>query len=572
MSVIHGDLTKLQQFEGPEGARFRDRPRPEELRRFSFQGYVGDMFSGPAAVRAHLYMHTTVFNTAVFSQETADTANISRDFPNLRRYYVGKVLNVVKVSKYSKQVMRGEEDVSYFKPRRLNVKFDQEEIGRCEQRLTEIELETNGATKAIAKINEQEGKNKEKMTQIRTEIEEINQTKLEKKELEISLRNKRELLETLSQPGSKELHSEKIEELRREGRQATLQLVQSLEELKKMTSQASRHYTQKFLIQLRQNHLRDKYSFNTGELGRAQCELEELKVAHKAENRTLEYWKERLRRSKDEAHNCTRDEPGQGTQVSKKPPPNYAAAFEKIEANTLEDLKAHIEALEKDIGAENRLAAERVKIIKLYGEKKKGIEVIEEELRVLRQEVEEAEEESMKISTVGVQKLQELVENVNDKFSSYFADLSYAGQVSLSRKEADDYKSYGISIKVKFRDETELAELSRGRQSGGEMSVTTAIYMLALQELTTVPFRCVDEINQGLDERNERRVWDMILAAATEGQGSQYFYLAPKMPYNLNYRPGTVVHLCSASDSIQRCEEFSSGKRWGEIARRIKSQ
>ena len=91
---------------------------------------------------------------------------------------------------------------------------------------------------------------------------------------------------------------------------------------------------------------------------------------------------------------------------------------------------------------------------------------------------------------------------------------------------------------MKFRDETDLAELSRGRQSGGEMSVTTAVYMLALQEMTTVPFRCVDEINQGLDERNERRVWDMILSAATEGQGSQYFYLAPKMPYNLNYRPG----------------------------------
>ena len=111
--------------------------------------------------------------------------------------------------------------------------------------------------------------------------------------------------------------------------------------------------------------------------------------------------------------------------------------------------------------------------------------------------------------------------------------------VSLSaRKQEDDYKSYGVSIKVKFRDETDLAELSRGRQSGGEMSVSTAVYMLALQEMTTVPFRCVDEINQGLDERNERRVWDMILSAATEGQGSQYFYLAPKMPYNLNYRPG----------------------------------
>ena len=105
---------------------------------------------------------------------------------------------------------------------------------------------------------------------------------------------------------------------------------------------------------------------------------------------------------------------------------------------------------------------------------------------------------------------------------------------------------------VRFRDNEEWSELSKGRQSGGEMSVTTAIYMLALQELTTVPFRCVDEINQGLDERNERRVWDMILNAATEGKGSQYFYLAPKMPYSLQYKPGTVVHVCHASDSIAR--------------------
>ena len=43
----------------------------------------------------------------------------------------------------------------------------------------------------------------------------------------------------------------------------------------------------------------------------------------------------------------------------------------------------------------------------------------------------------------------------------------------------------------------ELQDLSKGTQSGGEKSVTTAVYMMALQELTHVPFRCVDEINQG---------------------------------------------------------------------------
>ena len=47
-------------------------------------------------------------------------------------------------------------------------------------------------------------------------------------------------------------------------------------------------------------------------------------------------------------------------------------------------------------------------------------------------------------------------------------------------------------------------------QSGGERSVATALYMLALQELTTVPFRCVDEINQGMDARNERWVTNIF--------------------------------------------------------------
>lgn len=59
-----------------------------------------------------------------------------------------------------------------------------------------------------------------------------------------------------------------------------------------------------------------------------------------------------------------------------------------------------------------------------------------------------------------------------------------------------DFDQYGLKIKVKFRDTDQLHELTRHHQSGGERAVTTAIYMISLQELTRVPFRCVDEINQ----------------------------------------------------------------------------
>ena len=60
----------------------------------------------------------------------------------------------------------------------------------------------------------------------------------------------------------------------------------------------------------------------------------------------------------------------------------------------------------------------------------------------------------------------------------------------------DDFVNYGIKIRVKYRSAEPLIELSANHHSGGERAVATALYMLAMQELTVVPFRCVDEINQ----------------------------------------------------------------------------
>ena len=45
--------------------------------------------------------------------------------------------------------------------------------------------------------------------------------------------------------------------------------------------------------------------------------------------------------------------------------------------------------------------------------------------------------------------------------------------------------------------------------------------MMALQALTKVPFRCVDEINQGMDEKNERRVFDLLIETAVEKNSAQ---------------------------------------------------
>ena len=90
--------------------------------------------------------------------------------------------------------------------------------------------------------------------------------------------------------------------------------------------------------------------------------------------------------------------------------------------------------------------------------------------------------------------------------------------------------------------------------------MATALYMLALQELTTVPFRCVDEINQGMDATNERRVFQLLVCftnfffmifgsynwllllcfkvrTSCHETSAQYFLLTPKLLPGLDYSP-----------------------------------
>lgn len=72
-----------------------------------------------------------------------------------------------------------------------------------------------------------------------------------------------------------------------------------------------------------------------------------------------------------------------------------------------------------------------------------------------------------------------------------------------------------------FRDTEQLQLLTGQRQSGGERAVSTILYLMSLQELAKSPFRVVDEINQGMDPRNERRIHEQIVRGATKPGTSQ---------------------------------------------------
>ncbi|KAF3860372.1 hypothetical protein F7725_000627 [Dissostichus mawsoni] len=155
--------------------------------------------------------------------------------------------------------------------------------------------------------------------------------------------------------------------------------------------------------------------------------------------------------------------------------------------------------------------------------------------------------------------LKQLVEQINVKFSDFFRSMQCAGEVELHSDE-EEYDKYGIRIRVKFHSSTQLHELTAYHQSGGERSVSTMLYLMALQELNRCPFRVVDEINQGMDPVNERRVFDIVVRTACKETTSQYFFITPKLLQNLLYADEMTV-LC-----VHNGSQMLAPNQWDEKA------
>ena len=98
-----------------------------------------------------------------------------------------------------------------------------------------------------------------------------------------------------------------------------------------------------------------------------------------------------------------------------------------------------------------------------------------------------------------------------------------------------------VRLRVRFREGEQLQTLDGSRQSGGERSVATILYLVAMQRVASAPFRVVDEINQGMDPNNERAVFGVLAEAAGAAGTPQCFLLTPKLLPDLPYSDSVTV-------------------------------
>lgn len=161
--------------------------------------------------------------------------------------------------------------------------------------------------------------------------------------------------------------------------------------------------------------------------------------------------------------------------------------------------------------------------------------------------------------------LRSLVSKINETFSHNFQEMAVAGEESLDEHEVD-FDKFGILIKVKFRQGSQLQVLSAHHQSGGERSVSKILYLVSLQDLTNCPFRVVDEINQGMDLVNERKMFQQLVRAASHLRTPQCFLLTPKLLDNLEYTDAcSVLNIMNGPWIKEASEVWKSGKCWRRI-------
>ncbi|KAK3363537.1 SMC5-like protein [Lasiosphaeria hispida] len=145
-------------------------------------------------------------------------------------------------------------------------------------------------------------------------------------------------------------------------------------------------------------------------------------------------------------------------------------------------------------------------------------------------------------------RLDELVGEINGAFGHNFEQISCAGEVGVHKDE--DFDKWAIEIRVRFRQGETLQRLDQHRQSGGERAVSTIFYLMSLQSMAQAPFRVVDEINQGMDPRNERMVHERMVEIACREHTSQYFLITPKLLSGLRYDERMRVHTIVSGEHV----------------------
>lgn len=212
-----------------------------------------------------------------------------------------------------------------------------------------------------------------------------------------------------------------------------------------------------------------------------------------------------------------------------------------------------IEQLEDDMTVLSNVDRGSIDLLK---SKRTDLELAERQLPEVTRRKDDLKGRILKISVPWESELSSTVEQMSKAFQKNFVTVASDGQVELVKLER--FKDWKLEILVKFRENSELKVLDHQSQSGGERAVSTIFFLMSLQGLTNAPIRIVDEINQGMDPKNEKMAHKYLVRTACKKGASQYFLVTPKLLTGLYYHPDMAIHCIFTGPLLKGNDEQST--------------
>uniref|UniRef100_A0A8C2NYQ7 Structural maintenance of chromosomes protein 5 n=1 Tax=Capra hircus TaxID=9925 RepID=A0A8C2NYQ7_CAPHI len=438
----------------------------------------------------------------------------------LKQIYTAEEKYVVKTSFYSNKVISS--NTSLKVAQFLTVTVDLEQRRHLEEQLKEINRKLQAVESGLIALRETNKHLEHKDNELRQKKKELLERKTKKRQLEQKISSKLGSLKLMEQDTcnleeEERKASTKIKEINVQKAKLVTELTNLIKNCTALHIQKVDLILQNTTVISEKNKLESDYIATSSQLRITEQHFIEL---DENRQRLLQKCKELMKRARQVCNLGAEQTVPQEYQTQVPTIPNGHNSSPPMAFQDLPNTLDEIDAL---------LTEERSRVVEEYTKREEEIEQLTEELKIKKVELEKYRENISQVKERWLNPLKELVEKINEKF------------IDLHTENEEDYDKYGIRIRVKFRSSTQLHELTPHHQSGGERSVSTMLYLMALQELNRCPFRVVDEINQGMDPINERRVFEMVVNTACKENTSQYFFITPKLLQNLPYSEKMTV-------------------------------
>ncbi|XP_076928090.1 structural maintenance of chromosomes protein 5-like [Bidens hawaiensis] len=532
----------------PDGNR---NPEPfnitQQMSSMGLYSRLDQVFDAPYAVKEVLIGQSGLEHSYIGSKKSDENADKAHSFgimdlwtpENHYRWsksrYGGHVSASVEAVSGSRLLLSNTEGDELNTLRAKKTEFD-ETISGLEASLKSMQSEINGLEDSAAQLRK-----------LRDNL--VNEAQLEKrkqKELQIRVNQKRLKLESM---GKEEDMAAAMSKLVQDAENFNIQRFKCAIEIKKLLTQATgyrRSYAEKFMAST-------ELEIKIKEM--EACIKQQEKLALQASlhfercKKEMEDHRQQLVAAKRAAESVTIITPALEQEFLQMP-------------STIEELNAAIQDITSQA---NSILFLNHNILEEYERRQKKIEELSVKLESDEKELSARLEELSNLKGKWLPTLRNLVAQINETFSKNFQEMAVAGEVSLDER-GNEFDSYGILIKVKFRQAGELQVLSAHHQSGGERSVSTILYLVSLQDLTNCPFRVVDEINQGMDPINERKMFQQLVRAASQPNTPQCFLLTPKLLSDLEYGEAcTILTVMNGPWIDQPSEVWKFGGSWGSV-------